>query len=182
MIKNIIEKAARIAIEAHKDQIRKGDGLPYIIHPFMVALKLAKYNFSDTVIAAALVHDVLEDTDYPDTKLGTELGEEVLEIVQSVTNDDSLPWEEKKKKYIESVRNSSEGAKAVALADKIHNVESLLEAYDKQGSKIWDKFNRGKEQKLWFESEVLNMLKETWHHPLIEKYENLLEQEKNDTN
>jgi len=175
---NIIEKAVRISVVAHKDQTRKGDDLPYIIHPFMVAIKLAKNNFPDTVIAAALTHDVLEDTEYPEDKLKNELGAEVLEIVKSVTNDDSLPWEEKKKKYVETVRAGSDGAKAVAVADKIHNLESLLLAYSKQGPELWKKFNRGKVQKLWFENEVLKMLKETWQHPLVEEYEKLLEQER----
>ena len=59
---NVIEKAARVAIVAHKDQKRKDDGFPYIVHPFMVANKLAQHNFSDEVIAAGLVHDVLEDS------------------------------------------------------------------------------------------------------------------------
>lgn len=175
---NIIEKAVRVSVTAHKDQTRKGDDLPYIIHPFMVSIKLAKYNFPDTVIAAALVHDVLEDTEYPEDTLKNELGDDVLEIVKAVTNDDSLPWEEKKKKYVETVRAGSEGAKAVAVADKIHNLESLLLAYSEQGPELWKKFNRGKEQKLWFENEVLKMLKETWEHPLIEEYEKLLGQEK----
>lgn len=178
MNNNLIEKAIRISVLAHRDQARKGDGLPYIIHPFAVALKLAKHNFSDAVIAAALTHDVLEDTDYPEEKLKEELNEEVLEIVRAVTNDDSLPWEEKKKKYIETVRKGPEGAKAVALADKIHNLESLLAAYAEQGPEIWKRFNRGREQKLWFENEVLKMLKETWQHPLIEEYEGLLEKER----
>lgn len=178
MDQNIIDTALRIAIEAHKNQTRKGDDLPYIIHPVMVALKLAKHNFPDKVVAAALTHDVLEDTDYPEEKLKKELGDEVLEIIEAVTNDQSLPWEEKKKKYIETVRNGSESAKAVAVADKIHNLESLLIAHKEQGPVVWKKFNRGKEEKVWFENEVLKMLKNTWQHPLIAEYECLLEKEK----
>lgn len=175
---SLIEKAVRVSVEAHSGQTRKGDDLPYIIHPFMVALKLAKYNFPDEVVAAALTHDVLEDTDFGEEKLKKELGDTVLEIVKAVTNDDSLPWEEKKKKYVETVRNGPDGAKAVAVADKIHNSESLMIAYAEQGPELWKKFNRGKEQKLWFENEVLKMLKQTWQHPLIDEYEGLLEQEK----
>ena len=174
----LTEKAIRIAVFAHGGKTRKGDNLPYIIHPFMVALKLAKYNFPETVIAAALAHDVLEDTDYPEKKLRAELGDGVLQIVKAVTNDDSLSWEEKKKNYVKTVRNGPDGAKAIAVADKIHNLESLLIAYAEQGPELWKKFNRGKEQKLWFENEVLKMLKETWQHPLIDEYENLLKQEK----
>lgn len=175
---NIIEKATRIAVIAHQGQTRKGDNLPYIIHPFMVALKLQKYNFSENIIAAALTHDVLEDTDYPEEKLKTELGDEVFEIVKAVSNDESLSWEEKKKQYIETVKNGPDGAKAVCVADKIHNLESLLNAYQDQGIDVWKKFNRGKDKKVWFETEVLKMLEEVWQHPLINEYKNLLEQEK----
>ena len=175
---NIIEKAVRIAVLAHGGKTRKGDGLPYIIHPVMVALKMARHSFPDTVIASALVHDVLEDTDCPEEKLRAELGAEVSQIVKAVTNDDSLPWEEKKKRYVETVRNGPDGAKAIAAGDKIHNLESLLIAYAEQGPSLWKKFNRGKDQKLWFENEVLKMLKETWQHPLIDEYERLLEREK----
>jgi len=178
MNNNLVEKALRIALLAHKNQVRKGDGTPYIVHPIMVALKLAKYSFPDEVVAAALVHDVLEDTDFSQGKLEEELGKEVLDIVLSVTNDASLSWEEKKKKYVETVRNGSDGAKAVSLADKIHNLESLLLAYKEQGPSLWSKFHRGKEQMIWFESEVLKMLKETWRHPMIDEYERLLAQEK----
>ena len=173
-IPNIIEKAMHIAVVVHSGQLRKGDESPYIIHPVMVALKLAKYNFSDSIIAAALTHDVLEDTDFPIEQLREELGDEVFGIVKSVTQDGSLSWEEKKEKYIEDVRNGSDGAKAVSVADKIHNIESLEDAYSKQGSDIWKKFNRGMEKKMWFENEVLKMLKETWKHPLIDEYESSL--------
>lgn len=65
----------------------------------------------------------------------------------------------------------------MAVANKIHNLESLLITYKVQGSELWKKFNRGKEQKLWFEKEVLKMLKETWKHPLIKEYERLINQE-----
>ena len=163
---------------AHWNQNRKGDGLPYILHPLMVALKLIKHDFPDKVIAAAMTHDVLEDTEYSEEKLRKELGDDVLVIVKAVTNDQSLPWEEKKKKYVESVRRGSEAAKAVAVADKIHNLESLLLAYEEQGPAVWKRFNRGKEQKIWFENEVLKMLKETWWHPLIEEYEKLIQEGK----
>jgi (p)ppGpp synthase/HD superfamily hydrolase len=175
---SVVERAAKIALLAHNGQTRKGDGSPYIIHPLMVAMKLNQYGFDDKIVAAALVHDVLEDTDFSEKDLRLELGDEIVEIVKAVTNDDSLSWEEKKKKYIETVRNGGVEAKAVALADKIHNLESLLAAYEEQGSKLWEKFNRGKEQKIWFETEVLKMLQETWDHPMIKEYEELIEKEK----
>lgn len=174
---NLIEKAARIAASAHLGQARKADGMVYIIHPIAVALKLAKHGFSDTVIAAALVHDVLEDTDYPEGKFKKELGDKVFKIVKAITNDKSLEWEEKKLKYIETVRKGPVEAKAIAVVDKIHNLESLMVVYAKDGSKIWKRFNRGKEKKLWFEKKFLKMIKETWKHPLVKECENLIKKE-----
>jgi len=174
---NLIQKALSIALSAHANQARKADGSPYIIHPIMVAMKLAQHGFSETVIAAALCHDVLEDTDVPEVTLRKELGDEVVDIIIAVSNDDSLPWEEKKLAYIESVRNGPDGAKAVCIADKMHNMESLLVAYDQQGSELWSKFNRGKNKKVWFEKKVLAMLKQSWDHPLLKEYETLIERE-----
>jgi (p)ppGpp synthase/HD superfamily hydrolase len=174
MGKNIIGKALSIAVEAHRNQRRKGDNLPYIIHPVMVSVKLIKHDFQDEVIAAALTHDVLEDTDFPEEELRKELGDDVLEIVKTRSHDKSLPWEEKKKRYVEAVRRGSESVKAVAVADKIHNMDSFLIAYEEQGPDLWKKFNRGRDEKIWFEKEMLRMFKETWQHPLIAEYEYLL--------
>ncbi len=174
MMSNLIEQAAKIAIQAHAGQMRKDDAVPYIIHPFMVALLLTQHGFSEVYVAAALVHDVLEDTPVTEDELRTALGSEVLAIVLDVSEDKTLPWEERKRHYIESVRQGSEGAKAVSLGDKIHNLRSLLSAYEQQGPALWKKFNRGREEKVWFENEMLAMFQATWHHPMIEEYEALI--------
>jgi len=176
---SLIEKAIRIIVVAHANQKRKNDGSPYVVHPLMVAIKLMKYNFSDEVIAAALVHDVLEDTDIPEQELRDNLGNEVVEMVKMVTNDNSLSWEDKKSKYVEMVRNGSKEVKAISIADKIHNAENFLFTHSQIGSEIWEKFSRGKETKMWFEEEMLKMFKETWSHPMIKEYEELVEQMRN---
>lgn len=173
---SLIDTAARIAAIAHRNQTRKQEETPYIMHPTAVALMLAKYGFSDEVVAAALVHDVLEDTDFPEEELRVAMGEEVMRIVDAVTNDGSLSWEEKKKKYVETVRVGGEGAWAVATADKIHNAKDLLASAEKQGPAIWGNFNRGKEKKVWFEELMLGMLRDVgWQHPMVEEYAALVE-------
>ena len=73
------------------------------------------------------------------------------------------------------MRAGSEGARAVAVSDKIHNLESLLLAYEEHGPALWKRFNRGRDKKLWFEKAMLQMLKESWRHPLIDEYERLIE-------
>lgn len=175
---SLIERAMRLAARAHKDQVRKESDLPYISHPAMVALILVKHGFGDEVIAAALVHDTVEDTPVTPEELRRELGDEVADMVASVTNNDSLSWDEKKLAYIETVRRGSEGAKAVATADKIHNAQSLIAAHREQGSAVWSHFKAGKEKKIWFEEAMLAMLKEEWKHPLVDEYAVLVEQMK----
>ncbi|MEA2701839.1 MAG: hypothetical protein QOE22_548 [Candidatus Parcubacteria bacterium] len=174
-MKDPIERAMRIAVRAHQGQTRKESDLPYISHPAMVALILARHGFGDVVIAAGLAHDTVEDTTVTSEDLRRELGDEVADIVATVTNDDDLSWDDKKLAYIEAVRNGSEGAKAVATADKIHNAESLILAHAEQGTSLWRHFKAGKEKKLWFENAMLAMLKEVWEHPLVDEYAVLVE-------
>lgn len=175
---DLVEKALRIMLEAHGQQVRKTDGSLYIIHPMMVAKKLARLDFSDEVIAAAFIHDVLEDTDYPEKKLRQELGDKVVDIILPLTEDKSLDWEDRKQRYIQTVKNASPETKAVSIADKIHNLESIIATYQEMGDKIWTKFNRGKDKKLWFEQEMLKAFQESWDNPLITEYEKLLQQVK----
>lgn len=171
---NLIEKAEQIAISAHKGQTRKDGKTPYIEHPTKVAKKLSQHNFRDEVIAAAFVHDVLEDTDFSEEHLRKELGEEVLAIVKTVSENKSLPWKERKEGYVEQVRNGSEEAKAVSIADKIHNASNILSDYNKSGPAIWDRFTGGHEKTLWSAELALSMFKDSLDHPLVSEYESLV--------
>ena len=148
--------------------------MPYIVHPIAVGLILARHGFRDTVIAAGITHDVIEDTNVSEDELRRDLGNEVADFVASVTQDDTLPWEEKKKAYIEEVRKASEGAKAISLADKIANAHSLIAAHKAQGAAIWTYFNAGREKTLWFEHAMLAMFCESFDHPMVEEYAALI--------
>ena len=172
---NIIEKAMRVAAKGHEGQMRKEEAIPYLSHPASVAIKLAKHGFPDIVIAAALVHDVLEDTGMTREEFRTKLGEEVLVIVEQLSEDKSLPWEDRKMRYIETIGKADETVKAVSIGDKIHNAESMLIAYGIQKDELWKLFTRGKEKQLWFMREMLTMFERTWKHPLVDEYRMLVE-------
>lgn len=172
----LIEKALRLAMLAHTGQTRKGEDTPYIVHPAVVATTLASYGFADEVVAAALVHDVVEDTSVTANELREALGDAVADLVEMVTEDKSLPWKERKQHYIDSVRAGSLEAKAISAADKINNISGLLDMYTAKGDDIWEIFNSTKEHKLWFEEAMLAMLKDTWQHPLVDEYETLVVQ------
>jgi (p)ppGpp synthase/HD superfamily hydrolase len=175
MDNSLVERALQIAIEAHRGQKRKSDGSPYIAHPIMVSYILMEQGYSEVVIAAGLLHDVLEDTPYPPEGIEKLVGKKVLDIVRTVSYDETLDWDNRKDKYIETLRSASDEAKAVSIADKIHNLVSLIEAHNTFGPAVWDRFNRGKEKKMEFEAELLKMFKRTWNSPMIKEYEELIE-------
>jgi len=144
----LTETALRIATAAHQDQVRKSDGSPYIIHPVMVAFILKEHGFREEVIAAGLCHDVLEDTQVTQDELVAALGEEIVQMIAGVSENKSLEWEERKMQYTNTVAAADEETKAVSIADKIHNAESISTDYADKGAAVWDAFNRGKEKKL----------------------------------
>lgn len=174
--RSLIETAALIAYTAHRAQTRKDDQSPYFIHPCMVALKLTSYHCSEEVIAAGYVHDVLEDTAFPEALLEQLLGSKIVQLVKSVSENKTLPWEERKQNYIDAVARASEAVKCLSVADKIHNLQSLLSAYAKDGSEVWKVFNRGREQKCWFEQTLCAELQKTWQHPILDEYAALVAQ------
>ena len=175
----LYEKALKIAASAHKNQVRKHDGSPYIVHPVMVAHILSSYNFPEEVIAAGLVHDVLEDSELTEEVLREELGDVVTDIVTAVSEQTDLPWEERKQKYVQDVVSKNESVWAVSVADKVHNAQNLTAHYEIVGSSIWENFNRGKEKKIWFEELLHTELSKVWRHPLLDRYKDLIEQMRN---
>jgi (p)ppGpp synthase/HD superfamily hydrolase len=169
-----IEQALRLAFEAHATQTRKTDGSPYVIHPIMVAQLLMTYGVNENVIVAALLHDVLEDTMVSREIVLDVAGTTALAIVEAVSEDKHLPWEARKEAYVRQVIESGESVRLVSVADKIHNIESLLDHIAKVGDEAWSAFNRGKEAKLWFETLLYTELTKVWQHPLLDRYGELI--------
>jgi (p)ppGpp synthase/HD superfamily hydrolase len=122
-----IRKALRLAATQHDGQHRRDNITPFIIHPVEVAMIVSEYSNDEDVICSALLHDVLEDTEgYSYEKLVEDFGSKVADIVQSLT-DRPLPdlsWNEKHQKYLEDLKNSSDEAVLICLADKYSNVST----------------------------------------------------------
>lgn len=171
----LADKALAIATEAHMGQVRKVDKLPYIAHPIEVARMVHKAGFPDKVVAAALVHDVLEDTPYDEDLLRAQLGDGVVNIVKEVTENKARPWRERKEQYIAHIRAGSTEAQVVSLADKIHNLRGMLEGYKKTGDHMWSEFTRGKEDTVWYYGEMLRVFEEKLDHPMVGDYASLVE-------
>ncbi|MBI1965062.1 MAG: bifunctional (p)ppGpp synthetase/guanosine-3',5'-bis(diphosphate) 3'-pyrophosphohydrolase [Betaproteobacteria bacterium] len=126
----LILKALEFAALKHRDQRRK-DALasPYINHPIALASVLAREGgiTEPAVLAAALLHDTLEDTQTTPDELRGAFGEAIARIVEEVTDDKRLPKAERKRLQIENAAAISREAKLVKLADKICNVRDVAD-------------------------------------------------------
>lgn len=125
----LLLKAAAFAADKHRNQRRKdAHASPYINHPISLAnvLKNEGGIADATALAVALLHDTIEDTDATSEELEGIFGKEITAIVLEVTDDKSLPKEERKRLQVEHARSISHRAKLVKLADKICNLRDLL--------------------------------------------------------
>lgn len=125
----LVLRAARFAAWKHRDQRRKGKGRePYINHPLDLAHVLwFEGGVQDPVVlAAALLHDTIEDTQTTVQELQGEFGVQVARIVMEVTDEASLNWRVRKKLQVSRARLASPEARQVKLADKICNLRSMV--------------------------------------------------------
>jgi guanosine-3',5'-bis(diphosphate) 3'-pyrophosphohydrolase len=126
----LLFRALAFAAHKHRDQRRKdAEASPYINHPIALAEVLAgEGGVADVeVLAAALLHDTIEDTATTAAELRAEFGERIAAMVEEVTDDQSLPKAERKRLQIERAAGISSGAKLVKLADKICNLRDVAE-------------------------------------------------------
>lgn len=121
-------KVSLFAAEAHKFQKRKSDGSSYICHPFRVMNILLDAGCLDiNTLKAALLHDVVEDTDVTLEEIKEKFGKTVSSIVSEVSNEKGLTKLQRKMNAVERCRKMSKSAKLVKLADKIDNCRDLIE-------------------------------------------------------
>ena len=150
----LILKAAHFSAQKHSTQRRKDeDASPYINHPISVALTIAQIGGVDDpeILAAALLHDTLEDTDTSPEELEAEFGKKVCKYVLEVTDEKTLPKDERKKRQIEHAKKLSKGAALIKLGDKISNVTDVTN----NPPADWD-INRRKQYLDWAEKVIEN--------------------------
>ncbi|QQS34007.1 MAG: bifunctional (p)ppGpp synthetase/guanosine-3',5'-bis(diphosphate) 3'-pyrophosphohydrolase [Acidobacteriota bacterium] len=124
----LIIKAASFAADRHRTQRRKGtEAHPYINHPLHVAEMLSEVGRIDDaeVLAAAILHDTVEDTDTKPEEIRELFGERIAAYVAEVTDDKSQEKRVRKQLQIEHAPHLSPGAKAIKLSDKISNVTDV---------------------------------------------------------
>ncbi len=135
---DLVRRALEIAGRAHAGQIRNASGgRPYIDHPVAVAEKLVEGSDSDELIAAAILHDVVEDSELEVADIREALGDPVADLVGVLSDDEGIDdYEERKREHRGRVEAAGPMALAIYASDKLTNLEMLRDAYRDQGEAV----------------------------------------------
>lgn len=149
------ERALDLAFELHHGQSRKGSGIPYFGHLLGVASIVIETGGSEDEAIAALLHDAAEDQGGHATveRIRAEFGDSVATVVEECSDsfgEPKPPWRERKQAYLERLEEASDGALAVSLADKLHNMRTIVVDYRAVGEILWDRFNADRDEVLWY--------------------------------
>lgn len=147
----LLNDAIAFAVEKHKDGLRKGTKMPYIVHPLEVMHNLMLMDADKKLMAAGVLHDTVEDTDTTLEEIAAKFGEEVAILVASHTEKDkSLPWITRKEISLEHLKDANKREQMLVLADKLSNMRAIARDYAELKDKLWGRFNRGKESQAWY--------------------------------
>ena len=138
----LIARALAKATAAHAGQIRNGSGgLPYIEHPRMVAATLAARDYDEETLAAALLHDVVEDSDTTVEDLRGEFDDTVADLVAALSDDESIEsYRERKDEHRGRVAAVDGDALAIYAADKLTNMTTLHGAIKAEGMRVAEEY------------------------------------------
>lgn len=162
---DIVDRAIILATNAHSGTVRKGTDLPYIIHPIESCSIAASITDDREIIAAAVLHDVVEDTDLTKDDLLEEFGERVTGLVCSDTEDKMIhiapekTWKIRKQATLDFLDNSTKEEQIICLADKLSNMRAIYRDYNQLGEKLWERFNqKDKNEHFWYYCGIANRL------------------------
>ncbi|MGN6275014.1 MAG: HD domain-containing protein [Solirubrobacterales bacterium] len=158
----LVRAALEKARVAHAGQVRNGSGgMPYVEHPVRVAALLDEHGYRQEVLAAALLHDVVEDSDTTLEELRKEFGDEVAGFVGALTDDESIDsYRERKAEHRERVAAADDEAMAIYAADKLTNSSTLRATYEREGDSIREEFKVPLEEKVEIWEADLELLRE----------------------
>jgi len=148
----MINKAIIFATKAHAGQFRKGGKTPYILHPLEAGIIVSQMKNDEDLICAAILHDVVEDTDITAQMVKEEFNQKISDLVVSQSEDKSRSWKERKKHTLEFlIKEKSKDIGIVALGDKLSNIKSIDRDLQIKGDKLWERFNvKDKNEHKWY--------------------------------
>ena len=174
----LLDRAIIFAVKAHSGSMRKGTKTPYILHPMEVAAIVAGITDQEIVIAAAVLHDVLEDTPTTQEQLRAEFGDDVLALVEAESENkrEDRPatetWRLRKQETLDALRSESRfDVKAIALGDKLSNIRAMYRDHMRIGDDLWGRFNqKDPEAHAWYYRGIAAATEELQAYPAWQEY------------
>ena len=163
----LVSEAIAFAVKAHDGMRRKKSNAPYILHPMEAAVIVGTMTDDQNLIAAAALHDVVEDAEISIEKVEEKFGKRVRELVESETEDKraDLPpsetWRIRKEESLMFLKNTDDiGVLMVWLGDKLANMRSLYRDFKVEGNDMWQRFNQKDiNQQAWYYRSIVEYTK-----------------------
>ena len=168
------DDALAFAVDLHREQPRKGTGVPYVSHLLSVAALVLEHGGTEDQAIAALLHDAVEDQGGRPTaeRIRERFGDLVAEIVDGCTDTDvspKPPWRLRKEAYVARVRNEPAHVRLVSAADKLHNARTMVTDLRIHGPALWERFNAGRDETLWYLESLVAAFREAGSTPIVEE-------------
>lgn len=164
-------RAVTAALNFHREQTRKGGTIPYISHVLAVTAIVQEHGGDEEEAIAALLHDAVENGGGEAVldDIRTKFSSRIADIVLSCT--DTLdypkpPWKERKEAFLRNLPCTSESARLVIAADKLHNARCILADLRRDGDDVWRRFSGKKEGTLWYYRAIVDVLRKKGPHLL----------------
>ena len=179
----ILDEAITYAVQANAGAYRKGTNTPYILHPLEVAAIVATMTDDLEIIAAAVLHDTVEDTPVSLAEFADKFGHRVADIVNSETENKrqgqsaSETWLIRKQETIEHLSKESDlDVKMVALGDKLSNIRAIYRNHLEMGDEVWARFNQHDPNLHgWYYRAIAEVTRELQQYPAWQEYNTLVE-------
>ena len=143
----LLDRAIMFAVKAHAGTERRGKGFPYIVHPMEAVEIVATITPNQELLAAAALHDTVEDTDVTIEQIRAEFGDRIASLVGAETDiviegqSEQDTWHDRKRAAINRLSKASKDAKIVAMGDKLSNMRAIARDYAVQGDALWNLFH-----------------------------------------
>ena len=147
----LLDRAIMFAIQAHHNSERRGKGFPYIVHPMEAVEIVATITPDQELLAAAALHDTIEDTDVTVEQLRAEFGDRIANLVHAESDqingelfngeNEEETWHARKQAAIDRLAAAPHDAKIVALGDKLSNMRAIWRDYQVKGDELWKIFH-----------------------------------------
>ena len=161
----LVSEAMLFAVRVHDGMRRKKSDTPYILHPMEAAVIVGTMTTDQNLIAAAALHDVVEDADVSMAEIEEKFGKRVRELVESETEDKraDLPpadtWRIRKEESLTVLRNTNDiGVLMVWLGDKLANMRAIYRDFKAEGNAMWQRFNqKDANEQAWYYRAIVNL-------------------------